>query len=349
MRRERRSIVSISDFILPVLLLIVLFAIKKPTMPLLGIPIESLKLLMIVPVVAVLALVFTVKDKVFIGFSGFKPVFIRLATPIVITGVTGTGKTYFTKYLVKKLRKKFKIIVLDWNNEYYNIVGSTIININNYKFKILDRRDAIEVRDLIAASLTLTDPQTNLLGRILTSLIGSEIYVKDLVEYIASYPVDDSATLTVREALLRKLSPFTGGGDVLGPQNVDEGAVVVDGGEVERRVGYALVLKDLWQKRVKEGWRRGFDTILVIEEAHNLMPHTGIPGLSVFERWILEIRKYGVVTVLVSPSMSLLSDVVSANTAIYVNFIEPRKAAVKLYSKEFKVSVPMFRDKLYID
>ena len=335
---------NIWDFILIILLLIMLFTTRKPAVQLPSIQLEFLNLIIVALLIAILYLTVKVKDMVFIGFNGFKPVFIRITTPIVITGVTGTGKTCFTKYLVKKLRKKFKIIVFDWNNEYSNVLLSTIVNVGSYKFRILDRRDAIEARDLIAASLNLTDPQTNLIGKILNSLIGGEVYIKDLVKHIGNYPVDDSVTLTVREALLRKISPFIGDEDTLNPQNIDYGAIVIDGGEIERRVGYALILKDLWQRKVMEGRRENFDTILIIEEAHNLVPYTSNSGFSVFEKWILEIRKYGVVTILVSPSISLLSNVVSANTSIYINFTEPRKAKIKLYSRELNISVPFYKD-----
>jgi DNA helicase HerA-like ATPase len=340
---------SIGDFIFPILLLIVLLIVRKSAVQLPSIPFEFLNLPIAALLIAILALAVKVKDMVFIGFNGFKPVFIRLTTPIVITGVTGTGKTCFTKYLIKKLMKKFKIIVFDWNNEYSNVLLSTTVNVGNYKFRILNRRDAVEARDLIAASLNLTDPQTNLLGKILTSLIGSEVYVRDLVKHISKYPVDDSATLTVREALLRKISPFIGDEDAFNPQDIDDGAIVIDGGEVERKIGYALILKDIWQRRVREGRRENFDTILIIEEAHNLVPCTDNLEFNVFERWILEIRKYGVITILVSPSISLLSNVVSANTSMYINFTEPRKAKIKLYGKELNISIPFYKDEVNIE
>lgn len=350
MQRKNRSLgFNIRDFILLILLLIMLFIVKKPLIQLSSISLVALNLLIVVSAVTILTLTIKIRNMVFIGFSGFSPVFIRLTTPIVITGVTGTGKTCFTKYLLRKLRKKFKVMVFDWNDEYSNVAVSTTISISNYKFRILSRRDAIEARDLIAASLNLTDPQTNLLGKILSSLIGSEVYIKDLVKHIGNYPIDDTVTLTVREALLRKISPFTGGEDMLDFQNVNDGAIVIDGGEIERKVGYALILKDLWQRKIREGRKKDFDMILVIEEAHNLIPYRDNSELSVFERWILEIRKYGVVTILVSPSMSLLSNVVSANTAMYINFIEPRRAKIKLYSKEFNINVPSLKDEIDVN
>ena len=348
MQRKNRSLdFNIKDFTLLTLLLTVLFIIRKPAIQLPGI--QLVAFLLIVASAAIILLAIKIKNMIFIGFNGFKPVFIRLVTPIVITGVTGTGKTCFTKYLVKKLRKKFKVMVFDWNDEYSNVVLSTAVSISNYKFRILSRRDAIEARDLIAASLSLTDPQTNLLGKILFSLIGSEVYIKDLVKHIGNYSVDDIATLTVREALLRKISPFIGDEDISGFQNVDDGAIVIDGGEIERKVGYALILKDLWQRKIKEGRKGDFDTILIIEEAHNLVPYKDSSELSVFERWILEIRKYGVVTILVSPSISLLSNVVTANTAIYINFTEPKKAEIKLYSREFNINIPSLKDEIDIN
>lgn len=144
-----------------------------------------------------------------------------------------------------------------------------------------------------------------------------------MVEQLAIDYEDKSETIAW-QILLRKFE-----GLVIGKRRsvhfTDPGVFVVAGGDIEKKIGYALVLRRLLQEFSKERILKRVCRVIVIEEAHNLIPEE--KGNLIFEKWILEMQKHGVMVIIIAPSTSLLSKTVKIRAPVWISFaIAPSNA-----------------------
>lgn len=277
--------------------------------------------------------VLKIRDNLLIGFSGIKPIFLEIRpTLFLVTGVSGSGKTRFTQRIIKKLGKKNSVYVFDWYNEYHVLnFPRHEITLSEIGFPIKTEIELIETRDILSAALNLTDGQTNILSRALKALNSkglTKINIPEIKEMVEQLAIDyeNRAETIAWQILLRKFE-----GLVMGKRCsvsfTNPGIFVIAGGDVEKKIGYALVLRRLLQEFSKEGILKKVCRVIVIEEAHNLIPEERRNLM--FEKWILEMQKYGVMVIMIAPSTSLLSKTVKIRTPIWISFaIAPSDASI---------------------
>ncbi len=263
-----------------------------------------------------------IKNSLLIGFSGIRPIFLEV-DPILllVTGVSSSGKTRFIQRIIKKLSSKSNIYVFDWHDEYHALgLPRREMNLSTVVFPIRREREIIETRDLLGATLNLTAQQVNLLLRVLKALSSKglvEVGILDIKRMIEQLAIDyeNRSEIAAHQILLRKFESLVIGGRRL-ICFTDPGVFIITGGEVEKRIGYALILKKLLQKFSREKFLEKICRVIVIEEAHNLIPTED----TMFAKWVLELQKCGVMIIMVAPSASLISKVIRARVPIWISF-----------------------------
>ena len=263
-----------------------------------------------------------IKNNLLIGFSGIKPVFLEIKpTLLLVTGASSMGKTRFIQRIIKKLSNKIDIYIFDWYNEYHVLdLPCHEVNLSTMTFSIRNEKEIIEIRDLLSITLNLTVHQTNLLLRVLKALNSSglvEVSALDIKRMIEQLAIDYENRLEIeaQQVLLKKFEGLTIGEKRL-TYSIDPGVFVITGGELEKRVGYAIVLRDLIQKFSRENFLKRKSRVIVIEEVHSLIPVEDV----IFVKWILELQKYGAIIIMIAPSASLVNKAIRIRTPIWISF-----------------------------
>ncbi|MEM1546082.1 MAG: hypothetical protein QXP91_06450 [Candidatus Methanomethylicia archaeon] len=266
--------------------------------------------------------VLRIKNSLLVGFSGIRPVFLEIRPILLlVTGASSSGKTRFIQRIIKKLSNKSNIYVFDWYDEY-NVLGLPRheMNLSTVVFPIEKEGEIIETRDLLGTALNLTDQQMNLLLRVLKALSNrgvAEVSILDIKRMIERLAIDyeNISETTMQQIILRKLESL-----IIGERRsirfTDPGVFVVTGGETEKKIGYALILKQLLQKFSREKSLEEICGIIVIEEAHNLISTED----TIFTKWILEVQKCGAMIIMITPSASLISKAIKVRAPLWISF-----------------------------
>ena len=91
--------------------------------------------------------------------SGFMPsvlcelfsVLLKSKCSIVISGVTGSGKTEFQKYLLSKMEKNTRIVIIDNVLEIDNVRLSNELDVNSWQYD--ENNDNVSIQDLVKNAL----------------------------------------------------------------------------------------------------------------------------------------------------------------------------------------------------
>jgi len=263
-----------------------------------------------------------IRNSLLIGFSGIKPIFLEVRpTLLLVTGASSTGKTRFIQRIIKKLSSKIDTYIFDWYDEYHVLeLPRHEVNLSTITFPIGREKEIIETRDLLSTTLNLTAQQANLLLRVLKALNGNGLVkvsipdIKRMIEQLATN-YEDKLEIETQQILLKKFESLTIEEKSL-IHSIDPGIFVIVGGELEKRIGYALILRGLLQKFSRENFFKRKCKIIVIEEVHNLIPVED----TMFAKWIFELQKYGAMVIMIAPSASLVNKAIKMRTPIWISF-----------------------------
>ncbi len=281
---------------------------------------------------------------VFVGRTYYSetPIGIPLSTlnqHVLILGATGSGKTTTAATIVNSLEaslnNQIHPVIIDWHGEY-SILLKKYTLLDPYRdliIKILDDEEELgieEVLDIFEEVFELTVPQSYILYQCLerlcqdTYLSNKQNVLTLLYECIRSYDEESSGTREAKYALLRKMAMllrrhninlFLGNKysllDVFytysNPLIIDISKIV----NTRMRKFYALlVLKNILSYAVKGLLKK--KVLVVLEEAHNVLPRN--KENSFLKRYIAEVRKYGIVLLLVTQSPSNIIEDAMKNT-----------------------------------
>jgi len=254
-----------------------------------------------------------------------------------IFGSTGSGKTTTAATVAAGASLAgLAVLVLDWHGEYEEVLSklfgrsSTLIKVTSVK--PVSERAAVnplegELEDVVSELedvFQLTQPQASVLLRTLKELKG----VKSLHQLIAVLDPRYEDSYWERElklALLRRLEPIDSAegrvlfSDRASPPEPRPGVVtIVDLSEIRSyalRKLYALALLRRVYQRVQASRGSGPGVLVVIDEAHNLLPKSSENFIA---RVLAEGRKFklGLVVVTQSPSSINTEFIKNLNTKI---------------------------------
>lgn len=266
---------------------------------------------------------------------------------ITILGRTGSGKTTTSKFLVSKIWELgVPVLIFDYESEYRDLVltlGGKVIS-PSLKDDIVavnvlgDLNDVSEAKlDEIAEQFTiildLTPPQTYLLLKALVHLSeqareGDSPTLVDLYEEIASLKAVGEAEQESKRALLRKFYPFIKGEArrVLCEENFPKIEDLMSdlisielrdiATESVREIFVFTILRRIYHYNKTKGRTSGIRHITVLEEAERILPKIAdLTGLTIGDRMVSELRKYGEGIIVISQSPSNLSPHIIRNAS----------------------------------
>jgi len=261
----------------------------------------------------------------------------------LVTGATGTGKTFTVATIVNRLAEGeysvfFKPLILDWHGEYSSLLHDPEVKDPfHLPITLLSRDEEYYSVEFASQVLGLTPAQEYVLLKSLESLGGEEnLNIADLVEILEGMADESAWFRESRLSLMRKLRRLTIGGykELFSGGDLDlevssNKPLVIDlskiGDLAIRRVYVAAFLKKIFDKALRGGFnsRR---LLIVVEEARNLLGRDNY--VEILVKMLDEIRKFGVGIVIVSQSPSALVEDVMANTSTKI--VHSIKSAVDL-------------------
>ncbi len=253
---------------------------------------------------------------------------------IGIFGSTGTGKSttaalIITGLAVNSARSRFKVVVIDWHSEYSKLLES--MGFDNYRVIDFSRQDVRlgvfcyskmgfeGVTELLSEALSLSDPQTLLLARIIHEQKPANI--NSLIEYLSSSAAEGYWSREIRHAILRKLyiinhsrfnSLFSfscGNLDQLLDKSQEKILIFdmfkIKNTSLRRLVAFTVISNLYYLAREKDK-----DIILLLDEAQNLISNS---SANLVNTIVIEGRKFGFGLILSTQNPSMLPKEIIAN------------------------------------
>ncbi|WP_054857358.1 ATP-binding protein [Vulcanisaeta sp. JCM 16159] len=220
------------------------------------------------------------------------------------------GKSSLVKAMIKKLRRKYVVTVLDWHGEYTGLLPTlptSAINID------LEKLPPKLLTEILGFGLGLNEPSMYMLYRMIRD--GNYTNFNDLINKIDNYLVSTRTEAEMKAAILRRLeySAMNIGKGIVDINSLVEGDAVIDLSDLtiieEKRLVSSLILAALYMHYMRRGLiEKGVRHVLIIEEAQNLLDIDS-SSYSIIDHIIMELAKYGLRVVLVSnavPKSSIL-------------------------------------------
>ncbi|MDI9644384.1 MAG: ATP-binding protein [Candidatus Verstraetearchaeota archaeon] len=266
---------------------------------------------------------------------------------VSIFGATGSGKSTTAISLALRLYSMgTSVLILDWHGEHSSVVedaGGRVLTpgseggltINPLAgFSSSDLGFQVEfITDVFAQVFRFTPPQSYMFREALKAAYRSKMTptLSDLIAELSLLPMRSSWDHETRMALMRRLKSFTEGAcgfalaglDSLPREEIFQGLVSIDLTrlkDVNNRMVYAnILMKMVYDHCVQRGEQPCLSHVLFIEEAQNVFPpRRPEDPMTIGERILAELRKFGEGVVVVSQFPSSVSQDVVKNTAVRI-------------------------------
>ncbi|MFQ6085511.1 MAG: ATP-binding protein [Candidatus Bathyarchaeia archaeon] len=269
---------------------------------------------------------------------------------IAIFGMTGSGKSTTAGTIVTRaLEFGMKTLIFDWHNEYRSPIlsrgglvftpGRNISPLTINPFDSSFTEDLNEhislVTDIFADVFNFTEPQSFMFMEA-TTLAYKHVHapsqptISTILSEIRKMPISSKYDHETKLALNRRLKPLTKGqaGKALnGPSTIDLGTLLEKLVSIElghfkeqriRKIFVSILLKLIYDHRTTRP--SSCNHITLIEEARNLIPpRRPDDPLSIGERIISELRKFGECIITVTQFPSQISSEVLKNAATRIS------------------------------
>jgi DNA helicase HerA-like ATPase len=246
---------------------------------------------------------------------------------ILITGTTGSGKSYTASRIAERVCRDLRVpvLVVDWHGEYSKVLSEyTLIEPRELPLQLLTGEPG--ELSVMSSIFELTPPQEYILEKVIGQKGPSKIKsVESLLDLVEALPEESSWFRESKLSLHRKLSLISRGGysDLFKVYNAqDEALSGIVEGRREPLVVDVSVISDLSVKRlyasllvkrlVDYSTRRLKPLLVVLEEAQNYLSRQA-PVKPICEM-LREIRKFQVGLVILAQSISQLVEDALANT-----------------------------------
>ncbi|RZN63122.1 MAG: hypothetical protein DSO07_05580 [Thermoproteota archaeon] len=258
---------------------------------------------------------------------------------MLVVGSTGSGKTTTVKRILSDLWTKYgvKFVVLDYHNEYANLVaslGGRVLEPEDFSINVLKgigRMEKEELYNLVESFrviFDLTPPQEFMLlealGRIKikANAMKSEPTLEELLDEVSQIEVRSQPEYDTKAALLRKLYLISESSSVLSNERLSlsdmDSPVAIELGMLKTDLGRNLYAH-FFLKRIYDEFRllKQYsmpELVIVLEEAERTIPNLGQERMTIAERVIAEMRKFGISVIVVAQSPRNISQYIIQNT-----------------------------------
>ncbi|MGQ9759845.1 MAG: ATP-binding protein [Candidatus Methanomethylicaceae archaeon] len=267
---------------------------------------------------------------------------------VSIFGSTGSGKSTTAISLALRLSSiGISVLIMDWHGEHTAVVkaaGGKVyspgsadngLTINPmYCPKMSDVDFQVEfVTDIFSQIFQFTPPQAYMFREALRSSYKARNNptVSDLIKELSLLPIRSSWDHETRMALMRRLKLFTegkcgmavDGKDNFFREEIFKGLVDIDLSNLKdvnsRSIFSNFILKAVYDNAVSNRSDENLRHVLIIEEAHNIIPPRRPESpRTVGERILSELRKFGEGVIVVTQFPSSISQEVIKNTSIRI-------------------------------
>ncbi len=268
------------------------------------------------------------------------PLDTRSSPHIIVSGNTGSGKTSLCKILARAFKDRgVGVIIIDHHGEYTDLEGYTVISAAETSPQIisypLEESGMLELVDSIRRIFRLGALQVSMLTLLVQETVkrGGKGF-KDLLDVAeeALSKTEDPQSRDVIASLipyLRILATHIRGKPIDLENMISGGSrhVVFNmgtiGSDYASMIYVEYVLKQIWRYRIKEGWRRDIDLVVIIDEAHNILRGSSEEFIS---RIFRESRKYGLSLIISTQQFEKLSQELINNTDnfFFLRHTDPR-------------------------
>jgi len=289
-----------------------------------------------------------------------EPISIRLndlMTHVAIFGTTGSGKTTTAATLALRLLEKgVNVLILDWHNEYRNVVlrvggkvlvpgrGAYPLRVNPLAHggQTYDLAEHVDfVTDMLSEIFELSHPQAYMLREALKRAYlkavnrAREPTLMDLYKEIEQFPIKSGWDHETKMALCRRLKlliegqigeVFTQGDGIDVKELLNSRIISVELGHLRnldaRRLLVYSILKMIYDYRTRANSTcNELRHVIIIEEARNILPVRNDRyqrSCTIAERMLTELRKYGEGIIAIAQSPADVSRDVLRNTSIKI-------------------------------
>ncbi len=270
-----------------------------------------------------------------------------LSNHLVCLGATGMGKTTTIATILNQLPKDIGYIVLDYHNEYANLLrdidviirpGLDDVTLNPLRTFGEGVEDSIAViTDIFSEIYGFTHSQAFFFRNVLEAVFNSyaltgedEPNLRALLKILEEYPIRSYSEHETKAALLRRFkqliqgqaSKIFIGGRELDLEELITKKVVIEMGHIrevsiKRIFGY-IMLKNIFNLQSSSG-RKRISHITVLEEARYLIPaRREYDSPTVAEKMVDEVRKFGESIFIVSQFPSQIAKAPIKNSGLLV-------------------------------
>ena len=271
---------------------------------------------------------------------------------VAIFGATGTGKTTTAAALALKLvKRRVNVLVIDWHGEYGELAlhaGGVLYIPGGEEYPIvLNPFELIKGRDVEESVELMVDFFSDLFGLSHAQMFmlkeaihhayesalarGSSPILADVLHEVGVMPIKSGWDHETKMALLRRLRKLAegkagralNGASTVRVEELFSGFKVIDLSEISdlaaRSIVAATVLKLAYDYFTMLGGSDQLRQVIIVEEASNIMPpRRREGGISVGERILMELRKYGVGVVVLAHSPASISSEILKNTCVKI-------------------------------
>ena len=247
----------------------------------------------------------------------------------MIVGSTGSGKTTTAAIIASQLVNYGYVVVIDWNDEYLNVVKSLDIKVNVVKDDIkipIKFKDFEEFINILNEVLELSDAQSYLLYKFLDHYEDSSLSLDDLINYLEETYVESKWMVETKSALLRKLRMIYNSRtkqfyDLDLTKNLrsnlqnETGLHVISLRKLRdsklRRLAALTLIKLIEEIKDSDPNPHNYNFI-VVDEAQNVI------NSSLISRLVAEVRKLGIGLILITQSPSNISNNILTNCNVKI-------------------------------